>query len=144
MPRHHPDTEEAPAATRRGRDRAAGVAATVVAAVLVWVVAEPVLGHDLVVEQPGQDARDLGAGAFVFFSLAAALLGWALLAVLERFTARARSIWTIVAIGVLAVSFLPFFGIEASNATIVTLTLAHVAVGAVLVTAFRRTGAAGR
>lgn len=141
MPRRHEDTREPSAGTRR-RNRAAGVAGAVAAALLVWVVGEPVLGHDLVIRPPEEDVMDLGAGGIAFLSLAAALLGWALLAVLERFTARAVLIWTIVAITVLVVSFLPLLGIEASNGSIVVLALTHVAVGAVLVPVFRQTAAA--
>jgi hypothetical protein len=44
----------------------------------------------------------------VIITLAAALAGWAVLALLERLLPRAaRRVWTIAAIGVLLVSFAP-------------------------------------
>jgi hypothetical protein len=123
--------------TRR-RNRALAVVGAVAAAVAVWVVGEPLLGYDLVVRQPGQEVRDLGVSAIVVLALAASLLGWALLAALERVTSRARPIWTAVALAVLAASFLPFIGVEASGGSKAVLALAHLAVGAVLIPAFRR------
>ncbi|WP_207946056.1 DUF6069 family protein [Actinomadura sp. 7K534] len=119
------------------RTQSLGVAGAVAAALAVWAVGEPLLGHDLVVEQPGKDATDLGAGAFATFSLAASLLGWALLAVLERVTAHGLRIWTVAALAVLALSFFPLTGVEASAGAKTVLALAHVAVAAVLIPAFR-------
>ncbi|MEV0290599.1 MULTISPECIES: DUF6069 family protein [unclassified Kribbella] len=127
-------------AGRRRRIRALAVLGAVVAAVLVWVVGEPLLGNDMVIKAEGQEPQDLGASAFIMFSLFFSLLGWALLALLERVTARARLIWTVVALAFLAVSFVfPLFTIEASGGTKTVLALAHVAVAAVLVPAFRAT-----
>jgi hypothetical protein len=119
--------------------RGVGVGGAVLATVAVWVVGEPLLGYDLVVEQPGQEARDLGLSAFVVFSLAASLLGWLLLAVLERLTRRARTIWTVVALLVLIVSVLPVLQVSASGGTKAVLALTHLAVGAILIPVFRRT-----
>ncbi|MEO3785254.1 DUF6069 family protein [Actinocorallia sp. B10E7] len=124
--------------TRR-RDRALTVAGAVAAAALVWVVGEPLLGHDLVVEQPGQEPRDLGVDAFVAFSLVSSFLGWALLAVLERTASRAGAIWTAVALAVLALSFFPLIGVEATGGSKAVLALSHLAVGGVLIPGFRRT-----
>jgi hypothetical protein len=131
------------AGTRR-RYRALAVAGAVVAAVLVWVVGEPLLGNDMIIKAEGQEPQDLGASAMVMFSLFFSLLGWALLALLERVTSRARLIWTIVALVFLAVSFLPPLTIEASGVTKVVLALAHVAVAAVLIPVFRATSATAR
>jgi ABC-type branched-subunit amino acid transport system permease subunit len=111
----------------------------VAAAVAVWAVGEPVLGYDLVVGQPGQEATDLGVGAVAFFALAASLLGWALAAGLERVTARAGLVWTVVAFLVLTASFIPLIGVEATGGSKAVLALTHVAVGAVLIPVFRRT-----
>ncbi|GFJ87683.1 DUF6069 family protein [Phytohabitans rumicis] len=108
------DVREVSAGTRR-RDRALAVAGAVVAAVLVWVVGEPLLGYDMIIKVEGQEPQDLGASAIVMFSLLFSLLGWALLALLERVTPRARLIWTVVALVFLAVSFFPPFTIEAAG-----------------------------
>jgi hypothetical protein len=117
------------------------VAGAVLATVLVWVIGEPLLGHDLVVVSPGQPAMDLGLAEIAFLTTASSLLGWAALAILERITARAVVIWTIAAFVVLAMSFLPLAGVETSGGSKVVLALTHVAVAAVLIPGLRRTSA---
>ncbi|MFG1856161.1 DUF6069 family protein [Actinomadura geliboluensis] len=126
------------------RARALAVAGAVAAALAVWAVGEPLLGHDLVVQQEGQEPRDLGAAAVGVFALVPSLLGWALLAVLERVTPLAGRIWTAAALALLAVSFLPVVGVEATGGSKAVLALAHVAVGAVLIPVFHRTATARR
>ena len=74
--------------TSLNRNRALGVLGAVAAALAVWLVADPILGADMTVTQPGRDAIEVGIGPVVFMSLVAALLGWASVAVLERLTAR--------------------------------------------------------
>jgi hypothetical protein len=128
----------------QGRVRALAVAGTVAAALAVWAVGEPILGHDLIVQQKGQKPQDLGAAAVGIFALLPALLGWALLAILERVTPLAARIWTGAALAVLAVSFLPLITAQASGGSKAVLALTHVAVGAVLIPAFWRTATARR
>ena len=113
----------------------------VLATVLVWVIGDPLLGHDLVVVSPGQPAMDLGVAEIAFVALASSLLGWAALAILERTTTHAVAIWTIAALVILAVSFLPFAGVETSGGSKVVLALTHIAVAAVIIPGFRRTSA---
>ncbi|XRQ11230.1 DUF6069 family protein [Actinomadura welshii] len=118
------------------RIRSLGVAGAVAAALAVWVVGGPALGNDLVVKQAGREAMEVQAGAFITFSLAASLLGWALLAGLERVTPHGLRIWTVIALVVLVLSFFPLFSVEATTGTKTVLALAHVAVAAVLIPAF--------
>jgi hypothetical protein len=71
---------------------------------------------------------------------AAALAAWALLALLERLTNRARTLWTVAAVVVLVASLagpLSGSGITATNRTV--LVLLHLTVGAVLILTLRRT-----
>ncbi|MFC7743298.1 DUF6069 family protein [Nocardiopsis composta] len=78
-----------------------------------------------------------GRGPFAVVSLLSALLGWALLAVLERFAGRAaRWIWGVLAVAVLAVSFLPLTDPALNGATIAVLAAAHLLVGAAVIPAF--------
>lgn len=70
--------------TRRRLTRALAIGLATLAALAVWIVGEPVLGHDLVVTMSGQEPKDLGAAEVVMLSLVASALGWSLLAVLER------------------------------------------------------------
>ncbi|MCG5213612.1 DUF6069 family protein [Streptosporangium soli] len=129
----------------RLRHRSLAVAGAALAALAVWVVGEPLLGNELVVvTSPGQDPMDLGAAAIGMFSLIFALLGWAALAVLEGFTARAATIWTVLALLVVALSFAPLFGVTATTGSKATLALTHVALAAVLIPTLRHTPQASR
>ncbi|MFI6810132.1 DUF6069 family protein [Streptomyces luteogriseus] len=116
------------------RRRRLGVTAlTVLAPVLVWVVADPLLGHRLRIAD-GEQTLDIGAAPVAVVALFASLSSWGLLAALERFGARrARAIWAWVAGAVLAVSFLPFLGDGMDGGTRVSLALMHLAVAAVLI-----------
>ncbi|MGP3989238.1 DUF6069 family protein [Streptomyces sp. 3N207] len=116
---------------RRRRLGASGLA--VPAPVLVWLVADPVLGHRLRIVD-GEQTLDIGAVPVVLVALLAALAGWGLLAALERFgVRRARAVWTGVAVAVLALSFLPLTGDGMDGGTRAALALMHLAVAAVLI-----------
>ena len=126
-----------PAGSRRG-SRLLAVVAAVAAAAAVWVVAVPVLGVDLRARM-GSTVEDVGIGAVVGSALLAALLGWALLALLERRSERAAAIWSGVAGVVLLLSLAgPLTSGVGATATVV-MVLMHLAVAAVLVPALRRT-----
>lgn len=75
------------------------------AAVLAWLVAVPIVGIDLLVRPGGGAAQQVGLGSVVTVSLLASLLGWGLLALLERLVRRrALTAWTVVAVVVLMLS----------------------------------------
>jgi hypothetical protein len=74
-------------------------------------------------------------------SALAGLAGWALLAVLERWTCSARSIWTSLACVFALVSLLGPLGATTTSAT-VSLTCLHLAVAAVLISLLSRSAAA--
>ncbi|MFE2644765.1 DUF6069 family protein [Streptomyces nigra] len=113
--------------------RAVACALAAVAPVLVWLVADPLLGHRLRITD-GDRTLDIGAGPIVSVALLASLAGWALLAALERSgVRRARAVWTGVAVAVLVVSFLPLTGDGMDAGTRVTLALMHMAVAVVLI-----------
>ncbi|MEU9661712.1 DUF6069 family protein [Streptomyces chartreusis] len=120
------------------RRRRVGVTAlAVLAPVLVWLIADPMLGHRLRIAN-GEETLDIGAVPVAVVALLASLSGWGLLAALERFgAARARAVWTGVAGAVLAVSFLPFIGDGMDSGTRISLALMHLAVAAVLIPGLR-------
>lgn len=132
-------TRSRSARTARVSHRASTVAAAVLTAVAVWLIAVPVAGLDLLVRPGGGATQQVGVGSVVIVSLLAALLGWGLLALLERLIpARARAVWTVAA-GVMLVLSLagPLTG-GTTAAVAATLALMHVAVGAVLIMGLRR------
>lgn len=124
--------------TRR-RTRALVALAAILSAVIVWVIAIPVLGIDVrVPDNPGSATRvDLEFLLVAMTATVAVLAGWGLLAVLERFTRRARTIWTAVAVlvFVLTLPYLPGFTIVERA----VLALMHLALAAVLILGLRRT-----
>lgn len=122
-------TTPAPSPLRR---RALGVAAAVVAPLAIWAIGA-LAGVDYTVESPGQPATVIGAGAIVMIALVAALLGWAALALLERFAPRvARPVWISLAIVVTVLSFVPVLSVEATGGAKLALGATHVAVAVAL------------
>ena len=126
----------------RVRRRATVVALGVVAAVVVWGIAV-LLGVELTVRTGGGNApQTVGAVAVAASSLISGLLGWALLALLERRTARAAAIWTAVAAAVLLFSMIGPVAADAATSVKVVLVLLHLAVAAVVIPGLRRTARA--
>ncbi|KKK04677.1 DUF6069 family protein [Micromonospora sp. HK10] len=132
-----------PATTARparwpGRLRA--VLAATAATLAVWVVAVPLAGVDLVARTGGAEQR-VTPVAVAVSTLLAGLAAWGLLALLERFTTRARPVWTVVALIVLLVSLLGPLGGGVGTAARVTLVAMHLVAAAVLVPLLHRTAA---
>jgi len=129
----------------RIRERVLTVAAAVVAAVLAWLVAVPIVGIDLLVRPGGGAAQQVGLGSVVTVSLLASLLGWGLLALLERLVPRrAMTAWTVVAVVVLMLSLTGPLTAAANAAVAIALVLMHLVVGAVLIMDLRRTTVRGQ
>ncbi|MFE9457582.1 DUF6069 family protein [Streptomyces californicus] len=129
------------------RTRAVAVVAAVVADALIWLLAHVAFDIDLrTPDGPGSTTTSpLYFPAVVIGAAVIGLLGWGLLAVLEKFAARrARTVWTVVAVAVLVLSlFAPVFGAGLTAGNKITLVLFHLAVGAILIPAFRRNTPAG-
>ncbi|GIJ22933.1 DUF6069 family protein [Micromonospora lutea] len=122
----------------RWRQRAIGVLAAVLAAVLIWVVAVPLAGVDLAATvAEGEPPMEIGVGTVTVAALIISLLGWALLALLEKVTRHGLRIWMIVAVLFTVLSLAGPFAAESGAATAV-LALMHLAVGGVLITAMAR------
>ncbi|MFC4017402.1 DUF6069 family protein [Micromonospora sp. GCM10011542] len=125
-------TVEPAVTTSTLRRRALGVAAAVLACVVLWTVGRAA-GVDYTVESPGQPAMVIGLGPVITISLASTLVGWAALAVLERVTRRGTLIWTVLAALVALLSLLPLAGVEASTGAKLALGAMHAAVAVVLI-----------
>jgi hypothetical protein len=129
----------------RIRERGLTVAAAVVAAVLAWLVAVPIVGIDLLVRPGGGAVQQVGLGSVVTVSLLASLLGWGLLALLERLVPRrALTAWTVVAVVVLMLSLTGPLTAAANAAVAIALVLMHLVVGAVLIMGLRRSTVRGQ
>ena len=101
-------------------------------ALVVWALAVPLAGTTLTVRMAG-GTQTVDPVSVVVASLVAGLAGWALLAVLERWSARPGRIWTIIALAVCALSLTGPLGSAVGAAATLVLVLLHLAVGAVLV-----------
>jgi Family of unknown function (DUF6069) len=122
--------------TRPWTARALAVIAAALAALAVWLVTDPLLGIDLAgPTAPGsEELQSITPAMVAGGSLIAALAGWGLLALLERFTARARTIWTAIALLVALLSLAgPLSILGSTEANVLTLALMHVVVAAVLI-----------
>jgi hypothetical protein len=108
----------------------------VVGAVLVWLIAVPTAGVELVATPVGGKAMHVTGVAVLVASLIIGLVGLGLLTLLERRTANGLRNWTIVAAVVLAGSLVSPMGGESAGAK-VALVAMHLVVGAVLITGFR-------
>lgn len=112
------------------------VAAAAVAAMLTWLVADPILRIELeVLAAPGGTTTLVSAGSIVASAIIAGLLGWVLLAVLERRTTQAVTVWRWVAGAVALASVLAPLSLAQNPGATVVLTLLHVVVAGILVTA---------
>ncbi|MDR7301967.1 DUF6069 family protein [Haloactinomyces albus] len=117
--------------------RAAAVVTAVIVPAVIWALAVPVGDLELVVPQSGSP-MEITLVPVLLSSAVASLAAWAFLVLLERFTGKAKMIWTIAAVVLLAVSFLPLASPEVSAATRAVLVLMHLAVAAVLILGFLR------
>ncbi|WP_232660827.1 DUF6069 family protein [Pseudonocardia sp. TRM90224] len=120
----------------RLRNRVLAVAGATVAAVVVWGIAV-LVGVDPQVTMAGAPMQ-IGVVAVILNALVPSLLGWALLAILERRTQRARTIWTAVALVVTLLSLAGPLTSAADPGSMTTLIVLHLVVAAVLVPALRR------
>lgn len=124
---------------RRTRVHAYGAAGAgaVVAAVIVWAIAGPLLGVDLQVTPGAGEPQRVGPGSVIIASAVASLAGWGSLALLERLSPRGRQAWTFVAVIALVGSLAgPLAGV--TTAVTVSLAAMHLAVGAVIISALTK------
>ena len=134
-----PDVRSDVGARHRRATRAATVGAAIFAAAVTWVVAVPALGVELRVNMAGQPPMAVGLPQVVLTVLVVSLAGWALLAILERATTQARTIWTAVATAVLVLSYAAPLTAGAASATTTVLVVMHSIVGLTLIVGLRRT-----
>ena len=115
-------------APRTGAHRSLVVVGTALAAFAVWALEDPIAGVDLAVRSGGS-VQHVGAGGVIGAAVLAGLLGWALLALLERRAKRPGRTWAIIASSVFVVSLAgPAGGVD--TAAKLGLTALHVGVAA--------------
>ncbi|MFC9242920.1 DUF6069 family protein [Streptomyces sp. NPDC057136] len=127
------------------RLRAVAVGAATVAALVVWGIGKAAGAELNVVQAEGDPAMEVGFAAVAVSALFSALLGWGVLALLEKFApARSLIVWTVLTSAVALLSLMPVLFSDASTGTKVVLPLAHLAVAAVVIPLMRRSAVSTR
>jgi hypothetical protein len=127
-------TQTAAAQTARpaAGTRAIAAGAAVVSSSALYLIAKAA-GTDFALTDPGKaEPHALILPEIAVFALVVALLGWGTLALLERFTHHAKTIWAVLAGAVLVLSFVPIGLEQATTDTKIMLGLIHLAVAAAL------------
>lgn len=128
-------TLNAPSSLRR-HTRMMGIVGAPLAALLVWLAADPLAGIDLAVRQTaGSAIQHVGPVSVVIAAVAAGLAAWGLRAILDRAGERGRTIWTAIALVALLLSLVGPLVADATMAVKVVLVSMHVAVAAAVVPA---------
>src|SRR5579875_3680049 len=124
---------------RRIRARGLCVAGGAAAAAIAWTAEVPLAGIRLNIRFGGMHPQTVIAGQVIGAALVAGLLGWLLLAALERRTRRSGAVWTGLAVLVLAASLTLPLAAAVTTSAATGLIVLHLAVGAVVIPGLART-----
>jgi hypothetical protein len=124
------------------RRRAASIGAAAAAALLIWVVAHPIAGIDLIVGS-GSAAHAIGPVSVVLVSAVVGAAAAAVAALLARITSRPRRAWFVTSGVLLILSLAGPLGAATIGAGLV-LAAMHLVVGATLIVGIGRTLRPGR
>jgi len=124
---------------KQGRARALCAAGGALAAALAWIVEVPLLGIHLNVRFGAGHVQTISVGQVIGVAVAASLLGWLVLALLERRTPQARLRWTAIALAALAASLALPLAFATTTSAVTGLMVMHVTVGAAVIPALART-----
>jgi predicted permease len=127
---------------KHSRSRALCTAGGALAAALTWIVEVPLLGIHLNVRFGTGHIQAIAIGQVIGVTVAASLLGWLLLARLERRTPHARRLWTIFALAVLAASLALPLAAATTTSAAAALIVMHLSVGAAVIPAMAYTARA--
>jgi Family of unknown function (DUF6069) len=124
---------------KQGRARALCTAAGALAAALAWIVEVPLLGIHLSFRFGTGHIQTIGVGQVIGVTVAASLLGWLLLALLQRRTPHARLLWTTIALAALAASLALPLAVATTTSAAAGLIAMHLTVGAAVIPAMAHT-----
>jgi hypothetical protein len=127
---------------KQRRARALCAAGGALAAALAWIVEVPLLGIHLTVRFGAGHIQTIAVGQILGVTVAASLLGWLLLALLERRTPHARPLWTTTALAALAASLALPLAAATTTSAIAGLIVLHLTVGAAVIPAMAHTARA--
>ncbi len=121
------------------RTAVAAVLGATAAAIAIWAVAT-MAGAELMVRFGSGPATKITLVNVVVAALVGSLAGWGLLALLRRFTTKARTVWTVIAVVAALLSLGGPLSAIASTGTKGSLVAMHLAVASVLIALLRRPG----
>jgi Family of unknown function (DUF6069) len=124
---------------KQGRARALCAVGGALAAALAWIVEVPLLGIHLNVRFGAGHVQTIAIGQVIGVTVASALFGWLVLALLERRTPHARLLWTLIALAALAASLALPLAFATTSSAVTGLIVMHLTVGAVVIPALART-----
>jgi Family of unknown function (DUF6069) len=127
---------------KQGRARALCAAGGALAAALAWIVEVPLLGIHLTVRFGTGHIQTIAVGQVIGVTVAASLLGWLLLGLLERRTPHARPLWTTIALAALAASLALPLAAATTTSAVAGLIVLHLTVGAAVIPAMAHTARA--
>lgn len=114
--------------------RALTILLAVAATLAVWAIEAGLLGIDLHARPvPGAVAVVVGPPAVGFTTLLAGLAAWALLAILERVTPSARTVWIVAAVVALMISLAGPLGGAVTTRAAIGLATMHLVAAAILI-----------
>jgi hypothetical protein len=127
---------------KQRRARMLCAAGGALAAALAWIVEVPLLGIHLTVRFGAGHIQTIAVGQVLGVTVAASLLGWLLLALLERRTPHARPLWTTTALAALAASLALPLAAATTTSAVAGLIVLHLTVGAAVIPAMAHTARA--
>lgn len=117
--------------------RAMAIVEAIVVNIVILIIGRFIVGEFPVATVSGDD-ETIGFGPVILVTALVGLVAWGLLALLERTTARAKTIWTAIALAVLALSLFGPLGSGVNTSSKVVLACMHLGAAAPIIPIFRR------
>jgi hypothetical protein len=122
--------------------RALAIVAAVVLNLVVLIAGRLITGDYPIATVSGED-QTIGFTQVAFVTAMSGLVGWGLLALLERSAARPVTVWTIIAIVALGLSMLGPIDGAVNTSSLIVLTIMHIVAAAIIIPAMRNTSVHG-
>ncbi|WP_328891823.1 DUF6069 family protein [Streptomyces sp. NBC_00316] len=133
------NTATASPTRQQARGRIVYPLAATAAAVIVWLITHSALDIDLKAKAAGGDIQEIGLPMVIVVTLLVGFAAWGVVAVLDRKSSSARTLWTVIASVVFVVSLLGPAGSGQGGSAKVALLCMHLVVALVLIPGFART-----
>ncbi|WP_328891785.1 DUF6069 family protein [Streptomyces sp. NBC_00316] len=133
------NTATASPTRQQARGRIVYPLAATAAAVIVWLITHSALDIDLKAKAAGGDIQEIGLPMVIVVTLLVGFAAWGVVAVLDRKSSSARTLWTVIASAVFVVSLLGPAGSGQGGSAKVALLCMHLVVALVLIPGFART-----